>query len=107
MAGCSVLITFGFFIYIVSWDRAQLVGLNISLRSIVKASYARHCRNTNDVRNSILMRFFLLIVHTLLTFQSFGQANEYQRGQGFKLTYTYSGLNTIDIGFGRGKMKTM
>jgi thiol-disulfide isomerase/thioredoxin len=30
----------------VSWDRAQLVGLSVSLRSIVKASYARHCINT-------------------------------------------------------------
>ena len=47
MAGFGVLITFVFFIYIVSWDRAQLVGLSISLRSIAKASYARHCRNTN------------------------------------------------------------
>jgi len=31
----------------VTGDRAQLVGLNISLRSIVKASYARHCANPN------------------------------------------------------------
>jgi hypothetical protein len=47
MSGFGVLITFVFFIYIVSWDRSQLVGLNISLRSIVKASYARHCINSN------------------------------------------------------------
>jgi hypothetical protein len=38
----------------VSRDRAQLVGLSISLRSIAKASYARHCRNTNVVCNFIL-----------------------------------------------------
>ena len=29
MAGFGVLITFVFFIYIVSWDRSQLVGLGI------------------------------------------------------------------------------
>ena len=44
---------------------------------------------------------------TLLTLYSFGQVNEFKRGQGFKLTYTYSRLNTIDVGVGRGKMKTM
>ena len=53
MAGFGVLITFVFFIYIVSWDRAQLVGLSISLRSIAKASYARHCRNTNVVHKAV------------------------------------------------------
>ena len=52
MAGFGVLITFGFFIYIVSWDRSQLVGLSISLRSIAKASYARHCTNPNVVRHA-------------------------------------------------------
>jgi len=31
ITGFGVLITFVFFIYIVSWDRSQLVGLNISL----------------------------------------------------------------------------
>ena len=36
MAGFGVLITFVFFIYIVSWDRSQLVGLGIPLRSIAK-----------------------------------------------------------------------
>ena len=51
MAGFGVLTTFLFFIYIVSWDRAKLVGLSISLRSIAKSSYARHCRNTNVVAN--------------------------------------------------------
>lgn len=51
MAGFGVLITFVFFIYIVSRDRAQLVGLSISLRSIAKASYARHCRNINVANN--------------------------------------------------------
>jgi|GEM_PF-5697785 hypothetical protein len=39
----------GFNSYICHGDRSQLVGLNISLRSIVKASYARHCRNTDVV----------------------------------------------------------
>jgi len=52
MAGCGVLITFVFFIYIVSWDRSQLVGLSIPLRSIAKASYARHCRNINVACNA-------------------------------------------------------
>jgi hypothetical protein len=33
----------------VTGDRAQLVGLNIPLRYIVKASYARHCANPNVV----------------------------------------------------------
>ena len=36
MAGFGVLITFVFFIYIVSRDRSQLVGLGIPLRSIAK-----------------------------------------------------------------------
>ena len=66
MAGFGVLITFGFFIYIVSWDRSQLVGLNISLRSIVKASYARHCRNTN-VGGNVAGQKFQLTGDTLLT----------------------------------------
>jgi hypothetical protein len=50
MAGLCVLITFGFFINIVSWDKAQLVGLGIPLRFIAKPSYARHCTNPNVVR---------------------------------------------------------
>ena len=57
MAGFGVLITFVFFIYIVSWDRSQLVGLSISLRSIAKASYARHCRNTNVGSNALNDKF--------------------------------------------------
>lgn len=52
------------------------------------------------------MRFSPLIVLIFLAFQSFGQANNYERGQGFRLSYAYGGLNTLDIGFGRGKMKT-
>jgi hypothetical protein len=32
-------------------DRAQLISLSIQTRSIPKASYARHCRNTNVVAN--------------------------------------------------------
>ena len=51
MAGFGVLITFGFIIYIVSWDRLQLVGLSIPRCFIAKASYARHCTNTNVTIN--------------------------------------------------------
>jgi len=51
MAGFGVLITFGFFINIVSWDRSQLVGLGIPLRFIAKPSYPRHCTNLNVVAN--------------------------------------------------------
>ena len=36
MAGFGVLITFVFFIYIVSWDSSEQFGLNISLRCIAK-----------------------------------------------------------------------
>jgi hypothetical protein len=52
------------------------------------------------------MRFFLLtiLIFNLKTW-SFGQASDYETGKGLKLTYTYCGLNTIDIGFGKGKMK--
>jgi hypothetical protein len=57
MAGFGVLITFVFFIYIVSRDRSQLVGLSISLRSIAKASYARHCRNTNVGGHALTDKF--------------------------------------------------
>jgi hypothetical protein len=39
--GLGVLITFVFFINIVSWDKSQLVGLGIPLRYIAKPSYAR------------------------------------------------------------------
>ena len=53
MAGFGVLITFGFFIYIVSWDRSQLVGLGIPLRFIAKPSYARHCTNPNVAGNAV------------------------------------------------------
>lgn len=53
------------------------------------------------------MRFSIVIIFILLTLQSFGQVKEYERGQGIKFTYTYSGLNTIDVGFGRGKLKTI
>jgi hypothetical protein len=49
----------------------------------------------------------LIILIYFSTLPSFGQKNDYRPGQGLKLTYTYSGLNTIDIGFGKGKMKTM
>ena len=50
MAGfVSSLLSVSLFTF-VTWDRAQLDGLNISLRSIVKASYARHCRNTNEIQ---------------------------------------------------------
>ena len=52
MAGCGVLITFVFFIYIVSWDRAQLVGLGIPLRLIAKPSYSPPATNPNVVCNS-------------------------------------------------------
>jgi len=47
MAGFGVLITFVFFIYIVSWDRAQLVGLGIPLRYIAKPSYSPPATNPN------------------------------------------------------------
>jgi hypothetical protein len=47
IAGIGVLITFIFFIYIVSRDRSQLVGLNIPLRSIVKPSYSGNFANPN------------------------------------------------------------
>jgi hypothetical protein len=55
------------------WDRSQLVGLSISLRSIAKTSYARHCRNTNVGSNYFwtmkhisilgLLTFLLIIPH--------------------------------------------
>ncbi len=38
MAGFGVLIAFVFFIYMVSWDRSQLVGLGIHYRSFTKPS---------------------------------------------------------------------
>jgi hypothetical protein len=54
------------------------------------------------------MRYSLLILLIqFLILESFGQTTEYKSGQGLKLTYTYNRLNSIDIGFGRGKMKTM
>jgi hypothetical protein len=53
MAGFGVLITFVLFIYIVSRDRAQLVGLGIPLRFIAKPSYSRHCSKPNVGANSI------------------------------------------------------
>ena len=57
MAGFGVLITFVFFIYIVSWDRSQLVGLGIPLRFIAKPSYSGHCTSTHVVAHALTDKF--------------------------------------------------
>ena len=53
MAGFGVLIAFVFFIYIVSWDRSQLVGLGIPLRFIAKPTYSGHCTSTYVVAHAL------------------------------------------------------
>jgi deoxyribodipyrimidine photolyase-related protein len=62
MAGFNVLITFAFFIYIVSRDRSQLVGLNISLRYIYKAFYSRNL-NSHEGATNWLQQFFEIRFH--------------------------------------------
>lgn len=45
----------------ITWDRSQLVGLNISLRCIFKPSYSGHCTSTNVMHNAAgQMRYFEL-----------------------------------------------
>ena len=53
MAGFGVLITFGFFIYIVSWYRSQLVGLGIRFSSLLSPPIPGYVTYTNVTYNFI------------------------------------------------------